>query len=75
MRLHIKTLTNIVTIYAPNRVHSFELVHIFKALQLMKKKEHVSRALLCKELFLGEGAIKTLVKHLRIQGLIVSTNA
>jgi uncharacterized protein DUF4443 len=75
MHLHIKTLANIATRYAPSRVLSFELVHIFKALQLMEKKGHVSRALLCRELFLGEGAIKTLVKHLRIQGLIVSTNA
>jgi hypothetical protein len=35
----------------------------------------VSRSLLCKELSLGEGVIKTLVKHLKMQGLIESTKS
>ena len=41
--------------------------------QLVEEKGHVSRALLCKELSLGEGAVRTLLKHLKMQGLIEST--
>ena len=34
----------------------------------------MSRNLLCQELSLGEGSIKTLVKHLKMEGLIEATN-
>jgi hypothetical protein len=40
----------------------------------MKANRRVSRVLLCKELSLGEGAIKTLVKHLKMNDLIRTTN-
>jgi hypothetical protein len=40
----------------------------------MKENRRVSRVLLCKELALGEGAIKTLVKHMKMDGLIVTSN-
>jgi ribosomal protein S19E (S16A) len=40
--------------------------------QLVEEKGHVSRALLCKELSL-EGVVRTLLKHLKMQGLIEST--
>lgn len=59
----------------PSILFSFDLVHVFKALQLIENKGHVSRSLLCKELSLGEGVIKTLVKHLKMQGLIESTKS
>ena len=74
MHMYVKVLTQIACRYAPSRLLSFELVHIFKVFQLFSKNEHVSRALLCQELSLGEGSVKTLVKHLRMQGLINSTN-
>ncbi|HZA63594.1 MAG TPA: DUF4443 domain-containing protein [Nitrososphaeraceae archaeon] len=51
------------------------MVHVFKALQLMENRGHVSRNLLCQELVLGEGTIKTLLKHLKMHGMIKSTNA
>ena len=72
--MYIKALGKIASRYAPSRVLSFD-VHVFKALQLIENKGHVSRALLCKELSLGEGVIKTLVKHLKMQGLIESTKS
>jgi hypothetical protein len=53
---------------------SFELVHVFKAFQLLDKSEHVSRTLLCQELALGEGSVRTLLKHLKMQNLVKSTN-
>ena len=43
--------------------------------QLIESKGHVSRNILCKELSLGEGSVKTLVKHLKAQGIIESTKA
>jgi biotin operon repressor len=73
MHTYVKALTQIASRYAPSRMLSFELVHIFKVFQLLNKKEHVSRALLCKELALGEGSVRTLIKHLKMQGLIHST--
>ena len=41
----------------------------------MDEHGHVSRTSLCQELALGEGSIRTLVKHLKMQSLIKSTNA
>src|ERR687887_2127601 len=75
MHAYVKALTKIASRYAPSRMLSFELVHIFKVFQLLDKNEHVSRTLLCQELTLGEGSIRTLVKHLKMQNLVKSTNA
>ncbi|MDQ6722806.1 MAG: hypothetical protein M3Z01_00875 [Thermoproteota archaeon] len=72
--MYVKALTQIASRYAPSRMLSFELVHIFKVFQLFSKHEHISRALLCQELSLGEGSVRTLVKHLKMQGLINTTN-
>jgi hypothetical protein len=74
MHTYVKVLTKIASRYAPSRMLSFESVHVFKVFQLLDKKGFVSRAFLCQELALGEGSIKTLVKHLNRQGLIKSTN-
>jgi uncharacterized protein DUF4443/transcription factor-like protein len=74
MHVYVRILNQIASRYAPSRTLSFELIHIFKVFQLFSKNKHISRALLCQELSLGEGSIKTLVKHLRMQGLIHSNN-
>ena len=71
--MYVKALAKIASRYAPSRALSFNLVHLFKALQLIEEKGHVSRALLCKELSLGEGVVRTLLKHLKMQDLIEST--
>jgi hypothetical protein len=73
--MYVKVLTKISSKYAPSRMLSFELMHVFKVFQLLDKNEHVSRTLLCQELALGEGSIRTLVKHLKMQSLVKSTNA
>jgi predicted transcriptional regulator len=73
--MYVKTLAKIASRYAPSRILSFDSVHVFKVLQLIENKGHVSRNLLCKELSLGEGSVKTLVKHLKAQGIIESTKA
>jgi hypothetical protein len=54
MHQYIKTLENISRRYTPSRVLSFDMVHVFKALQLMKNRGLISRDLLCQELDLGE---------------------
>jgi hypothetical protein len=74
MHTYVRALTKIASRYAPSRMLSFELVHIFKVLQLLDKNEHVSRTLLCQELGLGEGSVRTLLKHLKMQNLVKSTN-
>ena len=75
MHTYVKTLQKVANRYAPSRVLSFDMVHVFKTLQLIQENGHVSRETLCGDLGLGEGTIKTLLRHLRMQNLIESTNA
>jgi biotin operon repressor len=74
MHTYVRTLTKIASRYAPSRILSFDSTHVIKVLQLLSEEGHVSRNLLCQELSLGEGSIKTLVKHLKTEGLIDATN-
>jgi hypothetical protein len=75
MHTYVKSLQRISSRYAPSRVLSFDMVHVFKTLQLIKNRGHASRGLLSKELGLGEGAIKTLIRHLKMHNMIKTTNA
>ena len=61
VHVYVQALAKAANRYAPSRALSFNLVHIFKALQLVEEKGHVSRALLCKELSVGEGVVRTLL--------------
>jgi hypothetical protein len=74
MHMLIGALEKVATKYAPSRTLSFDMVHIFKTLQLIENNGHVSRDLLCEELGLGEGSIKTLIKHLKMNNLIQTSN-
>jgi len=71
----IKLLTKVADRYAPSRMLSFDIAHVFKTLQLIQKEGLASRALLAEKLNLGEGSIKTLVKHLKMHGLVETSNA
>jgi hypothetical protein len=75
MHTYIRSLQKICKNYAPSRVISFNMVHVFKALQLVKSRGHISRDLLSKELGLGEGSIRTLMRHLQMNNMIKATNA
>jgi hypothetical protein len=75
VNIYVKTLAKIASRYAPSRTPSFNLAHLLKALQLMEKRGHVSRPLLCRELSLGEGVVRTLLKHLKMKDLIETTNS
>jgi predicted transcriptional regulator len=71
----MRTLQTISSRYAPSRILSFDMAHIFKALQIIEERGHASRTLLCQELNLGEGAVRTLIKHLKMKELIETSNA
>jgi len=55
---------------APGRSPTFTEVHIIKALETISVEKAVGRIKLSKTLGLGEGATRTLAKHLRNEGII-----
>jgi hypothetical protein len=73
--MYIKALFKVAGKYAPSRNISFDVAHILKALQLIEKRGHASRELLSRELALGNGVIKTLMKHLKMQNMIYTANS
>ena len=74
MHMYVMTLEKVASRYAPSRSLSFDVVHVFTALQRIGNKGITSRNALCSGLVLGEGTVKTLVKHLKMQGLIETSN-
>jgi hypothetical protein len=75
LHTYVRTLQLVASKFAPSRALSFDAMHVFKTLQLIEQKGHVSRDILCNELSLGEGTIRTLVRHLKMQNLVESSNA
>ncbi|HJU14597.1 MAG TPA: DUF4443 domain-containing protein [Candidatus Nitrosotalea sp.] len=71
----VKLLGRVAQRYYPSRVLSFEPAHIFKSLQLIHENNRASRSLLVSEVGLGEGSVKTLVRHLKMHGLVSTTKA
>jgi len=74
MHTYVKLLQEISGRYAPSRILSFDMAHVLKAFQLMEDNDHISRELLCHELNLGEGSIKTLIKHLKMHNMVETSN-
>lgn len=68
--MYIRLLERIVSRSGPSRMLSFNTAHVLKCLQLLQWNEFASRALLVKELDLGEGSVKTLIKHLKANNII-----
>lgn len=54
---------------------TFGIPHVFKALQMLSKERFVSRSSFSKELQIGEGAVKTLIAHLKEHGIADTTRA
>lgn len=69
----LSLLIKVCSRYAPSRMLSFNIAHIIVALQLMGRLERVSRAMLMRELMLGEGSTKTMIKHMKMYGLLESS--
>tara|TARA_B100000676_G_C18017045_1_gene810263 strand:+ start:1045 stop:1683 length:639 start_codon:yes stop_codon:yes gene_type:complete len=65
MHSHIKILQRVVSKKRTGKELSFSMPHVFKAINILYNEKYVSRATLCRELHLGEGSIKTLIKHLK----------
>ncbi|HET6779529.1 MAG TPA: DUF4443 domain-containing protein [Nitrososphaera sp.] len=74
MHMYIMLLEKVASRYAPSRALSFDFVHVFAALQMIGNSGRTSRNALCSGLVLGEGTVKTLVKHLKMQGLVETSN-
>ncbi|QLH07951.1 DUF4443 domain-containing protein [Nitrosopumilus ureiphilus] len=75
MKKNIQILQNIVSRKGSSKVLTFSIPHVFKALQLLSKEKFVSRATFAKEIHLGEGAVKTLISHLKEAKMIETTKS
>ena len=73
--MYIRLLERIISRSGPCRVLSFNTAHVLKSLQLLLHNEYTSRAGLTKELNLGEGSVKTLIKHLKNNNIIETRKA
>jgi predicted transcriptional regulator len=60
---------------APGPAPSFNEAHVVKALELIDDHESVGRIRLSKELGLGEGTTRTLLKHLKNEEIIQSSRS
>lgn len=66
----LETVDKVAAKIAPGRSPSFAGAHVIKALEDICVQGTMGRLKLSKELHLGEGETRTLVKHLRNEGLI-----
>jgi ribosomal protein S25 len=66
----IQTIDKIAEKMAPGRSPSFAEAHVIKALEEIDQNDSVGRLKLSKDLHLGEGEARTLIKHLKKEGLI-----
>jgi Domain of unknown function (DUF4443) len=72
---NIRSLQNIVTRKGSSKVLTFSIPHVFKALQLLSNERFVSRATFAKDIHLGEGAVKTLILHLKEAQIVDSVKS
>ena len=75
MKKTIEIIQSIVSRKGSSKVLTFSIPHVFKALQLLGETKYVSRATFGKEIHLGEGAVKTLIAHLKEANIIDSTKS
>jgi hypothetical protein len=66
----LETVDRVAAKIAPGRLPSFGGAHVIKALEEIDLRENLGRLKLSKDLHLGEGEARTLVKHLKNEGLI-----
>ena len=74
-RQQVRTLQNIVSRKGSSKVLTFSVPHVFKALQMLYENEYVSRSSFCKNLHMGEGAVKTMIMHLKEESVVGSTKS
>jgi predicted transcriptional regulator len=66
----LETVARVAAKIAPGRLPSFAEAHVIEALEGIRSLGTVGRLKLSKDLGLGEGEARTLVKHLKNEGLI-----
>jgi hypothetical protein len=66
----LKTAERVASKIAPGRLPSFAEAHVLIALEDISFQKTVGRMKLAKDLCLGEGEARTLVKHMKNEGLI-----
>lgn len=66
----LETVSRVAAKTAPGRLPSFAEAHVVKALEEIGVQETIGRIKLSKDLHLGEGEGRTLVRHLKNEGLI-----
>lgn len=71
----MQTLQNIVSRKGSSKVLTFSVPHVFKALQMLYENEYVSRSSFCQNLHMGEGAVKTMIMHLKEESMVDSTKS
>ncbi|MDH5771323.1 MAG: DUF4443 domain-containing protein [Candidatus Bathyarchaeota archaeon] len=74
MRL-LEVIERVTRKIAPGPAPSFNEAHVVKALELIGKYGIVGRIRLSKELGLGEGTTRTLLKHLKNEGITRSSRS
>jgi len=71
----VEIISKVAGKIAPGRAPSFAKAHVLKALEEISHQKSVGRLKLSKDLQLGGGEIRTLVKHLKIEKLIDVSNS
>ena len=66
----LRVIERVTSKIAPGRAPSFTEAHVIKALETISTRKIVGRIVLSNELGLGEGTVRTLIKHLKRQKLI-----
>jgi hypothetical protein len=74
-RRQIQILQNTVSRKGSAKILTFSVPHVFKALQLLNDEQFVSRSSFCKYLHMGEGAVKTMIAHLKEESMVDSTKS
>lgn len=75
MQGKVQALQNVVSRKGSAKVLTFSIPHVFKALQMLYADQFVSRNMFCNELHMGEGAVKTMIAHLKEESLVDSTKS
>lgn len=75
MHQQIKTLQKVVSRKRNSTALTFSMPHVLKSILHLSNQKYVSRASFCQELKIGEGAVRTLISHLKEQGLVDSIKA
>lgn len=75
MNQQIKILQKVITRKGTSNALTFSTPHVLKSILLLSSQKYVSRSSFSKELKIGEGASKTLIKHLKESGLVETIKA